>query len=354
MQWLRPFLKRALANGWGRTAGLVLTLLVVSTVVDSRFNGSLELRSPPWSLLVVFAGVLVLNTGQEALLALVFLLVELQHDLAMRLEPWGAGTNALFLRRSLILLVCIWAAQVRSRLNQQRRQLESSHQELARKLSQSLQASAMAHELRQPLSQLLLQTRLVQYRAEQGSALSPPLEEALKGVLASAEQLNRLVAAISQLLKPSPSPNETVDLAAVVNGCVKQISPQLRHAVVDLHCSGLERPLLITGQQQQLAIACSNLLNNAIEALDQQAPPRQLAIRLHEQAGQAVLVVSDNGPGLPSTQLRDLLMGSAKAEGMGVGLLTVQSIAQRHGGALRLGQSEELGGAEVELSLLVQ
>ena len=354
MRWFRGALRQACRNGWGTTAGLALVTLLIHLVIDSHFNPALELRSPPWGLIPVFAGVLVLDGKQESVVALLFFALELIYDINHRLEPTDALLEAMFLRKMLILLVCIWAAQVRSRLNQQRRQLESSHQELARKLSQSLQASAMAHELRQPLSQLLLQTRLVQYRAEQGSALSPPLEEALKGVLASAEQLNRLVAAISQLLKPSPSPNETVDLAAVVNGCVKQISPQLRHALVDLHCSGLERPLLITGQQQQLAIACSNLLNNAIEALDQQAPPRQLAIRLHEQAGQAVLVVSDNGPGLPSTQLRDLLMGSAKAEGMGVGLLTVQSIAQRHGGALRLGQSEELGGAEVELSLLVQ
>jgi signal transduction histidine kinase len=36
---------------------------------------------------------------------------------------------------------------------------------------------------------------------------------------------------------------------------------------------------------------------------------------------------------------------------MGVGLLTVQSIACRHGGVLQLGCSKPLGGAELHLRL---
>ena len=63
------------------------------------------------------------------------------------------------------------------------------------------------------------------------------------------------------------------------------------------------------------------------------------------------LVVADSGPGLPSSNLRELLMRSTKPHGMGVGLLTVQSIACRHGGALHLGHSNPLGGAEVRLRL---
>jgi nitrogen-specific signal transduction histidine kinase len=63
------------------------------------------------------------------------------------------------------------------------------------------------------------------------------------------------------------------------------------------------------------------------------------------------LVIADSGPGLPSTNLRDLLMRSTKPQGMGVGLLTVQSIACRHSGAPHLGRSQHLGGAERRLRL---
>jgi nitrogen fixation/metabolism regulation signal transduction histidine kinase len=44
-------------------------------------------------------------------------------------------------------------------------------------------------------------------------------------------------------------------------------------------------------------------------------------------------------------------MRSTKPHGMGVGLLTVQSIACRHGGVLHLGRSRSLEGAELRLKL---
>ena len=61
--------------------------------------------------------------------------------------------------------------------------------------------------------------------------------------------------------------------------------------------------------------------------------------------------MADSRPGLPSSNLRDLLMNSSKPNGMGMGLLTVQSIASRHHGVLMLGRCERLGGAELRLRL---
>lgn len=350
-RWTRA-LWRGGCMGWGATAGLALLTLLISLLIDGRFNPALELRSPPWSLLPVVAGVALLNARQESLLVVMFLALEISCDLSHGLGRVDEQIAALlYARRILVLLLCIWAAHVRSRLVEQRRELEASQAALGEKLAQSLKASALAHELRQPLSQLLLQTRLLQRRLDEEPSSSPALQQPLADLQACGQQINGLIEAIGSLLNHNDSQQQTIELGAVLRRCLQRLRPLLQAASVELQLQLSEPPVLVHGQPGQLEIACCNLLSNACEALVNQPPPRRLVCSVSAEARMVELVVADSGPGLPSTQLRDLMMSSTKQQGMGVGLLTVQSIACRHGGGLQLGNSKPLGGAELRLRL---
>jgi signal transduction histidine kinase len=104
-------------------------------------------------------------------------------------------------------------------------------------------------------------------------------------------------------------------------------------------------------------MALSNLIRNAVEALSQGqvAEPRlQLSLeRRIDSHGSPWLElrVADNGPGFADLQLEQLLLASTKPQGSGLGLFVVNAAVQIHGGSLRLGRSDELGGAEVLLRL---
>jgi signal transduction histidine kinase len=310
-----------------------------------------ELRSPPWSLLPVFAGVMLLDAKQESLLALIFLALETGFDLGHRRGPVNAKVVAIFLRRVLVLLVCIWAAHVRSRLEHQRRKLESNEAALAQKLAQSLKASALAHELRQPLSHLLLQTRLLRHRCEEGAISEPALQHAMADQQSCGRQINGLIEAIGSLLNQHVAPTQRVALTAVLRTGLQRLKPLLDDLRVELELQLPQAPVLVNGQAKQLEIACCNLLSNACEALALQPQPRRLLCQLTAEDACIELIVADNGAGLPSTHLRDLLMGSSKPQGRGVGLLMVHSIACLHGGVLQLGGSQSLGSAELRLRL---
>jgi signal transduction histidine kinase len=351
MQRFAGAIRRCMGMGWCATAGLALLTLLIHLLIDGRFDAALELRSPPWSLLPVFAGVLLLNAQQESLLALLLLALEIGFDRGHRVGAVDAEVVALFLRRFLILLVCIWAAHVRSRLEQQRRLQDSNEAALAEKLAQSLKASALAHELRQPLSQLLLQTRLLQHRCEEEVTSSPTLQESIAELHTCGSQINDLIEAIGSLLNEHAAPAQRVAFTAVLRSGLQRLQPLLEASRVELQLQLPQAPMLVNGQAKQLEIACCNLLRNACEALALQPQPRRLRCRLTADDACLELTVADNGAGLPSTQLRDLLMGSSKPQGMGVGLLMVQSIACRHGGVLQLGRSHSLGGAELRLRL---
>ena len=352
MQRWRHALRRCSSRSWCTTAGLALLTLLISLLIDARLNTALELRNLPWGVLPVMAGVALLNTRQESLLVVLFLALEISNKLASGTGHADGQVEALmWARRSLKLVGCIWAAHVRSQLEDQQLKLQASQAALGEKLSQSLKASALAHELRQPLSQLLLQTRLLQHRFERAPINNPPLEQAVAELQTCGSQINDLIEAIGSLLRESAAPMQPVDLTALLRTCLQRLKPKLQASGVELQLQLLQPPVLVNGVPGQLEIACCNLLSNACEALNAQPQPRRLACSLQAEAGMVELVVADSGPGLPSTNWRDLLIRSTKPQGMGVGLLTVQSIACRHGGALHLGHSNSLGGAEVRLRL---
>lgn len=105
---------------------------------------------------------------------------------------------------------------------------------------------------------------------------------------------------------------------------------------------------------RQVSRALTNLLKNAAEAIegrDASAAPGWIAVRLSAQDGGALLVVEDNGKGLPKEERHRLTEPyvTTRSKGTGLGLAIVKKIMEDHGGDLRL---EDLDGAGARVSLV--
>jgi two-component system nitrogen regulation sensor histidine kinase NtrY len=110
---------------------------------------------------------------------------------------------------------------------------------------------------------------------------------------------------------------------------------------------------------RQITQALTNLLQNASDAVDGrvagegQALPRGLIeIGVSQKAGRAIIVVSDNGKGLPIAE-RDRLTEpyvTTRTKGTGLGLAIVKKIMEDHAGSLEM-QDNPGGGARVVLSI---
>jgi signal transduction histidine kinase len=79
------------------------------------------------------------------------------------------------------------------------------------------------------------------------------------------------------------------------------------------------------------------------------------AVRLSEAAGVAVVVVSDNGPGIPPERREDVFQPFVRlapdgASGAGLGLAVVGSVVRAHGGAVAIDDAPG-GGARVTVRL---
>lgn len=258
----------------------------------------------------------------------------------------------LLLGRILIVGLCIWITHLRAAIDRQRLELGARAANLSEIMDSCLRASALAHEIRQPLSVILLSCQLLQRKLEQMDAPDPDCVNHLQEMVASANQLNLTISAMGALIGSVKTVHARVDLAVVVQSALLSLRPTLQDGGVELISSGLEHPFPVMGDAEQLRIACGNLLSNGCEAL-QMVPlsQRRMLVRLERSSGQAWLTVADSGVGLPQELLASLPLCSTKTGGMGLGLFIIQAIARHHGGELRAGRSSELGGAELRLIL---
>ena len=231
---------------------------------------------------------------------------------------------------------------------------ENQRQRLEQKLRTSLTAAAVAHEINQPLSTILLNCKLARTHLATGSpAESSPssagLEDFLSGLVADVERVVRIIEKMRSLLRNVQTDHHPVSLGQVVDSCLLYLKQPLQASGMEVRCRGLTEPCWIAGDADQLQVAVSNLLRNACEALAEQQGPGIITISLEPGASEQRLLIGDNGPGIPDGVIEALPLASTKPAGSGIGLFVVQTTVENHGGCLRFGRSG-LGGAEVELS----
>ena len=239
-------------------------------------------------------------------------------------------------------------------------QLQRSKRELAEKdaqamdllklkLRSSLEASAVAHEIKGPLSQILLSAQLLQQTEEHEPQLTLRQVQ-LDSITSAAEQVVTTIEKMRTLLRNVQTEHQPLNLAHVIRSALLYVKPSFRKAQIAVSSLGLEATCSVLGDSAQLQIAICNVLRNSIEALQGQSGERRIIVSLEACAGQALLRVDDNGPGFPP--LDNLLdpLQTSRPDGSGLGLFVVQTTLDNHRGSITLGRSH-LGGAQVVLML---
>jgi signal transduction histidine kinase len=108
----------------------------------------------------------------------------------------------------------------------------------------------------------------------------------------------------------------------------------------------------VAADPDQLHRILVNLFRNAGQAVESAAPAEGGLIRLtgEVKGGRSVIVIADNGPGVPEqvqAKLFQPFMGSGRPGGAGLGLAIARDLARGHGGDLELAQSGPSGAVFV-------
>lgn len=223
---------------------------------------------------------------------------------------------------------------------------------LQKKLQTSVVAAAVAHEINQPLSQILLKTRLALESLPASGKKHGHLSDLLQGIVSDSVKVKSTIEKMRALLRNVPTTLKPVHLRDVIDSSLLYLKPRLKQSAVAVETSTQGTPRPIAGDAQQLQLAFSNLIRNALDAVSNMPlGGRKIRIQLIQRTTAIELVIGDSGPGISpeiKAEIFDLLT-SDKPQGTGIGLYLVRTAMINHGGTVRHGFSD-LGGVEFCLS----
>ncbi|AJK68307.1 HAMP domain-containing sensor histidine kinase [Corynebacterium marinum] len=224
--------------------------------------------------------------------------------------------------------------------------------------SRTRQAELVAdagHELKTPLTSMRTNIELLMMLNRPGAAdriSEQDRRDLERDVMAQMTEMSTLIGDLVDLAREDSADVglETVELDGVVNSAVLRV--RRRRADVAFQVSII--PWELVGEQLSLDRAVVNLLDNAAKW-----SPESGVVRVRLQAlsdDRAELSVSDSGPGIrPENRERVFerfyRAPEARSEpGSGLGLAIVKQTVERHGGTVRVAESED-GGARVLVEL---
>ncbi len=200
--------------------------------------------------------------------------------------------------------------------------------------------SGLSHDLRTPLTRLRLGLSLAED--------SPGSADMLRDVADMERMVNDFLALARGEALAESEPSDPGQLAARV---VANAARMGRAVSLEL-AEGASAPVMLRTQPVERAL--DNLVQNALRHA------ARVMLRVEAGGGWLRFVVEDDGPGIPAERRAEALRPFTRLDparnqddggGAGLGLAIALDVARAHGGTLRLGDSEALGGLRAELVL---
>ncbi|GAD50508.1 putative two-component histidine kinase [Caenibius tardaugens NBRC 16725] len=213
-----------------------------------------------------------------------------------------------------------------------------------------LLTDGLAHDLRSPVTRMksLIERAIVDTR---DTATLSTLErvsaevETLLGMLSTALQISRAESGIGR------DRFAEIDVAALLDDLVEIYGPLAEDMGFTLQ-TDVRGPIRTRLHREFVSQAIGNLIENALKYAEN---GNRIVLGASVSAGQVVLTVADNGPGIPADRHEEALKRFGRLDparhiaGSGLGLALVEAVARLHNGGIAL--SDNAPGLCVALSL---
>jgi two-component system, NtrC family, sensor histidine kinase HydH len=206
-------------------------------------------------------------------------------------------------------------------------------------------ASALAHEIRNPLSAIRLNLQHVEEKLPADAELRTPVGQSLRDI----ERLERTVAGALRVARTGRMLMEPIDLATPLQAAVRSALPELKRRHVGIELPEPDSTIQLKANSAALEQVFLNLLLNAAQATDAGG---RIGVRTAINHERVTITVWDSGTGFPA-EARERAFEpffSTKPEGSGLGLTVAKRIVTAHRGAIDL-ESEAGKGTQVHVRL---
>lgn len=202
----------------------------------------------------------------------------------------------------------------------------------------------LAHEIRNPLNNIILSTEHLMPSGD-----DDPHKDFLEIIKRNSIRINQIISELLNMASPAELVFEKHTLQEIMDESLSRASDRISLNKIQVEKTYPETPLVVAADKKKLVIAFTNILINAIEAME--VAKGSLRVQLSSNGDAHEILIQDNGKGIPKEFLTKLFdpFFTMKKNGMGLGLTASYSIIQSHKAQVHV-ESAENEGTKFQIS----
>jgi two-component system nitrogen regulation sensor histidine kinase NtrY len=213
-------------------------------------------------------------------------------------------------------------------------------------------ARRVAHEIKNPLTPIQLSAERIRRKyISQINSDSETFTELIDVIIRQVGDIKRLIDNFTHFAKlPDPilKPCNLYEICKQAVFFIQNASEDVKISLIESNID-----LSVNVDERLIHQSIVNLIKNAVNALGTVTKDdKRVQISIKNESNKFMVIVEDNGPGLPKEKIESLATPyfTLMPKGTGLGLAIVKKIVQDHGGELLFGDSD-LGGAKITISI---
>jgi PAS domain S-box-containing protein len=209
-------------------------------------------------------------------------------------------------------------------------------------------AAGVAHEIRNPLGGIKMATNLLSSPEVDGSPLS---QEMARSILSGIGEIEGIINNLLDWTRDARLERNEYALARILDPVVEAAAGEGRARGIQVGYGRLEREVAAIVDGQKLRQVFTNVMKNAVEAIEPRRGAGRVTVDLFAAGDRAVVEVVDDGVGI-SPEDRDkifLPFFTTKPSGTGLGMSIVKKIVDLHAGDIAI-ESAPGRGTRIRIS----
>ena len=238
------------------------------------------------------------------------------------------------------------------------RSKEAEAEQAARFNLVSSMASALAHEINQPITAARALGRAAQHLLHNGTGSQARVDDNLKTMIAQIDHAASVVKRMREFLRRGEPHISTINIKSLIDEAMTLVGSEAASIPIKIEVDVAPDLPPVHADRVQLQQVLLNLVQNSIDSIGISGRPEgrvRVSAILQDNPPRVEIAVSDNGAGIAPALAERLFepLTTSKRDGLGLGLSICATIVQSHHGRLWL-QSGAPGATEFRFWLPIQ
>ena len=191
-------------------------------------------------------------------------------------------------------------------------------------------AKQVAHEIKNPLTPMRLSVQSFERNFDKNDPeIEDKVAEYSTTLINQIDTMSSIAEAFSNFAKMPAQQSEMLNVPKIVKLALDIFNENY------IQFSSEKEEILAKFDRTQLIRVITNLVKNAIQAMEGQENPR-IMVSIHEEEENVCVIISDNGTGISEENLEKVFEPkfTTKSSGMGLGLAMVKNIVETYNGSI--------------------